>query len=570
MKLKWENVKRKHIIKAIKLFESGSVSPTKSKSTFLLHNNKEYPAKFIRGLAYEIANRKMLDKDDYSGGIETIRFFERLGFQVKYTKEKTIDVKPENNQKEQKQKTASRNVVSQKNALQILLQKQFGTIETEKNFEWLKTPNLNDLPLEYKIIYSKLKKYRNQNKIFKPNIKLQCDMYFKEAGLIIEYDERQHFSEARKITLLNYPSNIKLNFSKKDWIETCEKFQAKDNYPENRDENRAFYDCVRDIESQKNGYVLIRIKHGDYDWESDDAEIYIDKIFSKFKSYTRKINNQELRSVKIARLVIAGKWEGSLIHARKILLHELEHWPVGLKADFLITCGGFLQFNWPKDIKFNGNTIQPPEDVVQNLKKVSREYLLKFLSKDIIKKLSNKIKVITIGLDIRDHKNNKYIEFVWVYDITNNSYYCTGKSYPTKGQEHDLLRITNLKSHFIKLLNHRIMVLGCHDLKIFDPRARAVSKYWRNRESKKFSKMAKDFKPDIVLQHPHTTDSVLIWRNAWRTLMKENISIKHYAGAGLYYNNNNKVRSPLRDVLENTRHGDVCDIVVHANKLIRK
>ena len=70
-----------------------------------------------------------------------------------------------------------------------------------------------------------------------------------------------------RFRLENYHHSIGLNFSKSDWINYCEKINSKDNSPKNRDESRAFYDSVRDIESFKNGYKLIRIKHGEYDWE---------------------------------------------------------------------------------------------------------------------------------------------------------------------------------------------------------------------------------------------------------------------------------------------------------------
>lgn len=88
----------------------------------------------------------------------------------------------------------------------------------------------------------------------------------KKKKIIIEYDENQHFTEARKITLENYPKNIKVYFDKDYWIEQCKKINAKDNDPPDRDEKRAYYDSVRDIEAFKNGYKLIRIKHVDFDY----------------------------------------------------------------------------------------------------------------------------------------------------------------------------------------------------------------------------------------------------------------------------------------------------------------
>ena len=65
--------------------------------------------------------------------------------------------------------------------------------------------------------------------------------------MIIEYDERQHFTEQRAKSLAYYPSNRNLGFDKDKWREACENIKATDKDPLYRDEQRAFYDSVRDI-----------------------------------------------------------------------------------------------------------------------------------------------------------------------------------------------------------------------------------------------------------------------------------------------------------------------------------
>lgn len=42
-----------------------------------------------------------------------------------------------------------------------------------------------------------------------------------------------------------------------------------------RDETRAFYDSVRDIEAYGHGYRLIRIMHGQFDFSREDAKSYL-------------------------------------------------------------------------------------------------------------------------------------------------------------------------------------------------------------------------------------------------------------------------------------------------------
>ena len=143
MQSRWNNVKSEHIIKAIKLFELKQQKYPKARSTFLINDAKRYPAKHIRGIAYEIANKEKISKDDYSGGKETADFLRRLGFDIMYNSPEGDSIIQE--------KTKSRfggSVVSQKNAIQRLLQKKLGIIETEKKYDWLKTPNINNLVAE--------------------------------------------------------------------------------------------------------------------------------------------------------------------------------------------------------------------------------------------------------------------------------------------------------------------------------------------------------------------------------------------------------------------------------------
>jgi len=86
--------------------------------------------------------------------------------------------------------------------------------------------------------------------------------------LIIEYDECQHFTEPRAISLGCYPQNISFAFDIGYWKKECNEIKAKDPNLIYRDEQRAFHDSVRDILAARNGMHLIRIKHGDYDWKS--------------------------------------------------------------------------------------------------------------------------------------------------------------------------------------------------------------------------------------------------------------------------------------------------------------
>ena len=189
-----------------------------------------------------------------------------------------------------------------------------------KSYNWIETLEQNennrtykDICYSLKYIYDSLKENYNRKK-FKNNTKLvymdsfenyikngkkcrkniQFDFVCESMKLIIEYDEWQHFSEARKISLLKYPKNIELYFDKDLWIKACDDNQAKDSEA-NRDERRAFYDSIRDIVFCRGGYKLIRIIHGQIDFKldrdkddkiifkKDEADKKLKEIFKKYK-----------------------------------------------------------------------------------------------------------------------------------------------------------------------------------------------------------------------------------------------------------------------------------------------
>ncbi|EYE87152.1 hypothetical protein Q428_14955 [Fervidicella metallireducens AeB] len=155
-KTNWKNVTREHVIKAIEIFLSENSYFPQPKNTFLIYNGNKLPAKHIRGIAYKVAFGKEISKNDYTGGIETVRFFEKLGFEVLYTGKsenddkkdiKTKKLTQENkivdsnkatymkNDSKETIKISTKDVIEQKNALQLLLNKIFnGDIVCEKTF----------------------------------------------------------------------------------------------------------------------------------------------------------------------------------------------------------------------------------------------------------------------------------------------------------------------------------------------------------------------------------------------------------------------------------------------------
>lgn len=161
-------------------------------------------------------------------------------------------------------------VTQQKNELQRLLNKIYnGDIVNEMTFPWMKAPlEMDDL---YNRVFQELYQYRHSDpKFARLNYELRCDFVCESQKTIIEYDERQHFSAARAISL-NVYREIPLNFNRDLWIRACNDINAKDNDPAYRDEGRAFFDSTRDIQAYRNGFKLIRIMHGQIDFSGENA-----------------------------------------------------------------------------------------------------------------------------------------------------------------------------------------------------------------------------------------------------------------------------------------------------------
>ena len=83
-KFNWVVITREDVIRAIESFLVNNPEYPEPRSTFLLYDGKKLPAKHIRGMAYQEHFGVEIKKSDFGGGMETVRFFERLGFETDY------------------------------------------------------------------------------------------------------------------------------------------------------------------------------------------------------------------------------------------------------------------------------------------------------------------------------------------------------------------------------------------------------------------------------------------------------------------------------------------------------
>jgi hypothetical protein len=99
-----------------------------------------------------------------------------------------------------------------------------------------------------------------------------CDYYVSNPPFILEFDESQHFTRPRLVSLSLYPDDLKLGFPVPRWTELCRQIDAQDDTPVDRDERRAWYDTLRDLVPTVNGFKpTVRLYAEELEWCSFDS-----------------------------------------------------------------------------------------------------------------------------------------------------------------------------------------------------------------------------------------------------------------------------------------------------------
>jgi len=96
-------------------------------------------------------------------------------------------------------------------------------------------------------IYEALQQHRGFDNFVRASKLPRVDYYVPEQNLIIEFDESQHFTMPRDISLGLYPIGYNPGFPIEKWRGLCQKLDSHDNDPPFRDEQRAWYDTLRDF-----------------------------------------------------------------------------------------------------------------------------------------------------------------------------------------------------------------------------------------------------------------------------------------------------------------------------------
>lgn len=139
-----------------------------------------------------------------------------------------------------------------------------------------------------KAILGRLESYRGKKaKSFIRSAKLQrCDIFVPKPapGFVVELDEIQHFTMPRYRALAAYPVSLALGYDRKKYMAKCKKLNQKDPNPHYRDEQRAWYDTLRDFLPLIGGLKpTVRIIMNDFEWCSLDPDKPEDVL--KFKAF---------------------------------------------------------------------------------------------------------------------------------------------------------------------------------------------------------------------------------------------------------------------------------------------
>ena len=578
-----QNIRKEHIISAIdEIRNKGVPKGRDSRKYKLIFDGQLFPPKYVIALANKYANGEDLDPSVFNGGAETNSFLESRGFTVVNVSSPEIPdrptIIPEQPNMARKPKHDER-CPECKKIVESMLRKLYGDVES--NHKFIVGAHIEDYrgrPFYSYLekIFTDLQNYRGYKSFVKTRTLPRCDFFVPNPGFLVEFDESQHFTIPRKQALSHYPDSLKLGFPKEKWIDLCSKIQATDNDPCYRDEQRGWYDTLRDFLPEIEGLApTVRLYSKDMRWcqldpdNPSDVKRFMTFIQSNEDKLTISFNPTE--GATIARVILAGPWQGDISDVRMLLNNICQIWPSGHKVKYLLTCGGFVNFPW---VLFRCAPVwdYPKTNMTEEHISIVERFCDSLLDRRLRNKLKMYTRYITIGIDsfeVINNTNRPHRELVGLLDLEHDKWHWTGKSYPTGAQEKGLIRVADLMTHFVNLQGEKVMILGCHDLNMFSNRAIANTKReWRREISRDMINLVTDNKPTRVLHHPHSTDSKKTWTGGLSGLQEKIPTLREFAGSGKWYNSGGKQRSPLNEVLNATKIGKTTDIIVETDCIL--
>ena len=153
---------------------------------------------------------------------------------------------------------------------------------------------------------------------------------------------------------------------------------------------------------------------------------------------------------RLARLVIAGGWDGDVTLGRELLKQVCAQWPTVARPHCLVTCGAFLRFAWPDQL-LTRSFLSPEPETVERLRDAAERVVRDLLESELVLRLRQVTKYLTLGVDsplqnkvttTGNPITSPHVELVCVVDLNSEPFrlHWTGKSYPTNNQANRLVR----------------------------------------------------------------------------------------------------------------------------------
>ena len=251
-----------HIAEAIRrIVRDGVPAPRRGRRYCLVTSGEHLPPKYTISLAHQVTTGDPLHPDRFSGGAESNGFLRHRNFEVvecdcggsvRDGRGTSVSGPSARRKRAIPSKRHSQSCAECKIRVGQLLERIHGRCVRNHRFGW----QAGLIPYEGTPIGSALREVARVleahreygiREFVRTDVLAPCDYWVPDPGFIVEFDESQHFTSPRKLALSVYADQHPLGFSAKRWIELCNHHDARDDNPPFRDEQRAWYDTLRDL-----------------------------------------------------------------------------------------------------------------------------------------------------------------------------------------------------------------------------------------------------------------------------------------------------------------------------------
>jgi len=306
------NITREHVLQAITYINQNGVPSGRGSTRYnLRHDGCLYPPKYIVSLANRFANGHELPPAQFSGGREVNDFLSRFAFTIESGSARPPATPAPRPSSHCAAPRHNERCSDCKNSLIDMFRCVYGHVKIDHKIQvparmddYVAHPCHADLE---KVLHA-LQKHRGHREFVRLRHLHRCDLYLPSANAIVEFDESQHFTAAREVALAQYPTSLPVGFDLQEWKNRCAAIDAKDNEPEFRDEQRAWYDSLRDFLPLIEGMSpTIRVFMGGFPWCSLDSRDPNDVAkFKKMLSPFLPVPHPSDGNVLVATVVIAS------------------------------------------------------------------------------------------------------------------------------------------------------------------------------------------------------------------------------------------------------------------------